>query len=134
MDLDKPLPRDVQLVLAVAAALEISEHQVFLLAFKRWAGDDACEERLEPIFVRYMFESRVPPWVCTFGDEVLDAVRSGELDKEQLSGDASATAEVGRAMRYGVIIVVVTVVLVVLAQASATLLELGERCVFPPCY
>ena len=51
MDLDKPLPEDVQLVLQVAAMLEASEYEIFLLAFQRWAGDEASVERLEPIFV-----------------------------------------------------------------------------------
>ena len=70
MDLDKPLPDDVQLVLKVAAMLEASEYEVFMLAFQRWAGEEASTERLEPIFVRYMFESHVPPWVTSFGTDV----------------------------------------------------------------
>ena len=37
-------------------------------------------------------------------------------------------------VRYGVGIAIVLAALVVLAEFIATVLDLGERCLFPPCY
>ena len=134
MDLDKPLPEDVQLVLRVAAMLEASEYEVFMLAFQRWAGDEASTERLEPIFVRYMFESYVPPWVRTFGLDVERGLRTGSMSASSVTQRAPRLGEPGRGARYAVLVALVTAVVIVLAEASARFLGLADRCVFPPCY
>lgn len=74
------LPEDAQGVVDAAWALRISEFDLFRLAYRRWHHREADEKALEDVFVRYMFEQRVPPWVRHFCREVLARAAARALD------------------------------------------------------
>jgi len=127
---------DVRKVLDTAALLEITEFELFGLAYRRWFGRPAAAPIVERHFVRYMFDDRVPFWVRRFTLDVQELQRRGTLDRETVVG-ARATprqAEVGRGLRYAVILCAVIILLVVLVESSRNLLPYAHDCYFPPCY
>lgn len=70
-------PDDTRLVLDAAAALEVQEYDLFVLAYRWWFGQEAPRQSLERTFVAYMFHHVVPPWVRQFAREVLSRADSG---------------------------------------------------------
>lgn len=84
--------------------------------------------------MRYMFESRVPPWVRSFGLDIKRGIQNEELDPSELTRRIPRPANPARGIRYAVLAALVMAALVVLAEATARLAGLAERCVFPPCY
>lgn len=136
MPFDENLAPDVRSVLDAAALLDITEYELFHLAYLRWHGEMAREQTLEPFFVAYMFDDVVPPWVRHFARLVERLDRSGRLDRAALGVRRLPWTRqmAGRGMRYGVTLGLVLAALVVFAEVAAKLLELGERCMFPPCY
>jgi len=136
LDLDKKLSPDISAVLAAAAMLDITEYELFQLAWIRWYGTSPKVAELEPHFVSYMFDQVVPTWGRHFARDVQADWSADELDKEalgvpRLQGSKKMAT---RGARYAVFLVVVVATLIVLAQLAAQLLEIAERCVFPPCY
>lgn len=136
MPFDEKLDPDVRAVLDAAALLDITEYELFHLAYLRWHGERAGQQTLEPFFVAYMFDDVVPPWVRHFSRLVGRLYRAGRLDRAALGvARLPRTRQMAnRGMRYGVTIGLVLAALVVFAEVAAKLLELGERCMFPPCY
>jgi hypothetical protein len=136
MPFDEKMRPDIAAVLDAAAILDITEYDLFRLAYKRWHGEVADEKTLEPIYVAYMFGSIVPVWVRHFARIVQRLNHSGRLDRAELGVEQlPRTREmVQRGTRFGVAIVTAMAVLFVLAEVSAQLLKLGEHCMFPPCY
>lgn len=136
MAFDEKLDPDVRCVLDAAAMLDITEYELFHLAYLRWHGERAGEGTLEPFFVAYMFDDVVPPWVRHFARLVERRYRTGRLDRVALGVQLLPRTRqmVSRGMRYGVTIGLVLAALVVFAEVAAKLIELGERCMFPPCY
>ncbi|RKZ37802.1 MAG: hypothetical protein DRQ37_01040 [Gammaproteobacteria bacterium] len=136
MPFDENIQPDVNDVLQAAAMLDISEYHLFHLAYKRWHGDPAEESVMEPIFVAYMFDLNVPPWVRHFSRLVQRLNRMGKLDRLDLgipylpwSPDMAR-----RGIRYSIIIVSLLVGLIVLAEFAGKVMGLSTRCLFPPCY
>ena len=130
---DEDIPADVEEVLDVAAHLDIREFDVFLLAHSWWHGQNLPDSKIEPFFVRYMFESAVPPWVRQFTRMALSLKQEGRLDPDKfgvqrLSAD---TKMVSQGIRYGIILVAAISTLFVIAFLSQ---DLVSRCMFPPCY
>lgn len=136
MPFDENIRPDIAAVLDAAAILDITEYDLFQLAYKRWHGELADEKTLEPIYVAYMFRSTVPVWVRHFARLVQRRNCSGHLDRAELGIEQlPRTREmVRRGTRFGVAIVTAMAVLFVLAEIAAQLLKLGDRCMFPPCY
>jgi len=136
MDLDPPLPPDVASVLRAAAILDVPEYELFRLAWRHWHGEEAATAVLERHFAAYMFHRVVPPWVRHFARRVEERWRAGTLDPQALGvlRRRGSRAMVRRGARYAVAAGLVLGVVVVLAQAAAQLMQLGERCLFPPCY
>jgi hypothetical protein len=77
---DHTIPKDVLDVLAASSLLQITEFQLFELAYERWFGRKAQETELEPCFARYMFASLAPFWVRSYCREVSIAESAGPLD------------------------------------------------------
>lgn len=80
-------PADVRMVVDAANHLRISEFDLFRLAWERWTGETADEERLEPIFAAYMFRHVVPPWTRHFAREVMACADAGTLDRANFGAD-----------------------------------------------
>lgn len=136
MPFDENLAPDVDSVLKATALLDITEWDFFNLAYRRWHGGPVAEGMMEPIFAAYMFKDIVPPWVRHFARLVERLYRRGMLDRRALGVDRLPTSKqmVSRGMRYSVFIVVVVVSLVVFVEFMAQVIQIGERCYFPPCY
>jgi hypothetical protein len=136
MAFDENLRSDVSSVLNAAGILDITEYDLFHLAYLRWYGDSADEPTMEPHFAGYMFRERVPPWVRHFARLVESLYRRGQLDRDALgvTRRIGSQAMVNRGLRYAVIVGLWLATLIVAAQFVAEFIQLGDRCMFPPCY
>ena len=136
MPFDEHLAPDVDSVLNATALLDITEWDFFNLAYDRWHGEPAEEGIMEPIFAAYMFNDVVPLWARHFARLVERLNRRGVLDRRALGVERlqSSRQMVSRGMRYGVLIAVTIIALIVFAEFMAQVSGLGDRCLFPPCY
>lgn len=136
MPFDEHVEPAVDDVLSAAALLDITEFDLFRLAWTRWYGETAEDRVIEPFFVAYMFDRVVPVWVRHFARLVRRLARRRVLDRTALGVERLARSRrmVRRGTRYAVLIVTVIVSLVICAEFAAQVLDLGGRCSFPPCY
>jgi hypothetical protein len=136
MPFDQDMRPDIHSVLDAAAILDITEIELFRLAYQHWYGERVDEKALEPFFVAYMFNDVVPLWVRYFSRLVQRRSQLGTLDSKELGVDLRLPTPqmVRRGTRYVVTLVTVMAALIVLAEIAAQLMNLGERCMFPPCY
>jgi hypothetical protein len=136
MAFDEKIHPDIGSVLNAAALLDITEYDLFHLAYARWHGERADEGTMEPFFVAYMFEEVVPIWARHFARLVERLSNRGTLDRRALGVHRLPHTQqmVKRGVRYSIIIVLALMALIVLAEFAAKLMHLGERCMFPPCY
>ena len=127
MDSNRHIPPDVLSVLRATALLDITEYELFGLAWLRWNGERPEEGVLEPFFVAYMFDAVVPPWVRAFARTVERLSREGCLDRRALGvGRLPESREmVTRGMRYGVTIGLVLAALVIFVEFMAQVMQLG---------
>lgn len=58
--------RNARLIADAARATGVSEYELFQLAYQAWYRNDPEQQRLEKIFVAYLFSGRVPVWVQDF--------------------------------------------------------------------
>lgn len=58
--------RNARLIDGAARAIGVSEYELFQLAYQAWYRSDPEQQRLEKIFVAYLFSGRVPVWVQDF--------------------------------------------------------------------
>ena len=136
MPFDEHIAPDVDSVLNATALLDVTEWDFFNLAYNRWHGEPAEESAMEPIFAAYMFKDVVPVWARHFARLVERLYRRGVLDRQALGVDrlASSKQMVSRGMRYGVFLVTAIIALVMFAEFMAQMMQIGDRCMFPPCY
>jgi hypothetical protein len=80
VECEKSIPLDVRNVLDTAAMLQVTEFNLFRIAYRHWHGCDASERSIEQFFVPYMFRSIVPYWVRQLCRHVLRADAEGTLD------------------------------------------------------
>lgn len=80
VECEKSIPLDVRNVLDTAAVLQVTEFNLFRIAYRHWHGCDASERSIEQFFVPYMFRSIVPYWVRQLCRHVLQADAEGTLD------------------------------------------------------
>ena len=78
--MDSGLSEDTRAVLDASACLDVTEFELFTLAYRRWFDADAKLEKLEQVFARYMFHHEAPPYVRQFTREVLRRERESTLD------------------------------------------------------
>lgn len=136
MPFDENMPEDVQHVLDTAAVLEITEFQVFHMAYAKWYGEVPGDSVIEPFFTGYMFREIVPPWVRQFTRFVLDLYEAGKLDPRKLGIEKiKLTQEMwSRGKRYILILVMVMTSLIVLGEFASDIVKQLGVCYFPPCY
>ncbi len=79
VECEKSIPLDVRNVLDTAALLQVTEFNLFRIAYRHWHGCDASECSIEQFFVSYMFRSIVPYWVRQLCRHVLQADAEGTL-------------------------------------------------------
>lgn len=81
---DEDVAPDIAAILHTAALLDITEYLVFKLAYKDWFGERATDERVEPHFVKYMFQEIVPIWVRQYTRKVIKLDEEGSLNPRSL--------------------------------------------------
>ncbi len=136
MAFDENMSEDVQEVLDTAAVLEVTEIQVFRLAYASWYGEVPSERAIEPFFIGYMFREIVPPWVRQFTRYVLDLANGGSLDPAQFGIEKVRNTEEmwSRGKRYLLILVMALTSLILLAEVATDIVRHLGVCYFPPCY
>ncbi|PIW26573.1 MAG: hypothetical protein COW30_14275 [Rhodospirillales bacterium CG15_BIG_FIL_POST_REV_8_21_14_020_66_15] len=80
----EPENDDARAVRAAAAILNLSEYDLFQLAFERWWGRPPRNGELEPAFVAFLFDQGTPHWARHFARRVLDEAEAGTLDRAAL--------------------------------------------------
>lgn len=132
---EDPLPPDIETVLNAAAVLDVTEFQLFELAWADWYGRRGPVEQVEPFFVRYMFEQVVPNWVRQFARKVLKSSAEGSLDPD-VFGVHARLEPPNPLMRLLTVAVIVgaTLVILFLLIAAVGLPAFPKGCYFPPCY
>ena len=133
---ERKMPGDVADVLEAAALLEVTEFELFRIAYRRWFGADIRDRELERFYLPYMFKSQVPPWVRQLTRSVIAEAEAEALDPRSygvmprpLSMDMY-----NRGLRY---FLWITVILGTLWTGAATVAELVpwyQSCYLPPCY
>jgi len=137
--IDDRLPANIQAVLDTAALLDITEFRVFELAHVNWYGRRAQTRDIEPLFVDYMFNDIVPPWVAQFTRKVLRLYHEGDqgqVDRGAL-GLQPTTRKAHYAARGGWYLLTLTLslaLLLLLANSAVEVSPFLRECYFPPCY
>jgi hypothetical protein len=81
--MDGDTSADGRLVMDAAAALDIREFDLFLLAYRRRFDREPLPDRIEDIFANYMFTQEAPVYVRQFAREALAKAKAGVLDPSQ---------------------------------------------------
>lgn len=124
------LPIDTRLVLDAATALDITEFQLFELAYADWFGDEPDVYRVEPTFVNYMFHGEIPAWVRQYARKTL-------MNQDARPRALHAAVQQPSRLRgsiYFLILAFALGVLLLTATSSTDLLPAVQECYFPPCY
>ena len=78
----KPLTfNEIEAVQFVAQFLEVSEYEVFQLAFNDWYGKRMNNMTMDYLFENYLDEDVVPFWVWTFAKGVIKKYENDEVLK-----------------------------------------------------
>ncbi len=78
---------DSDLVTEARAVLGLLEFDFFRAAWRHWHGEEPDDRALEPAFVTYLFQQRVPGYVRHFARRVLEEAAGGRLDPAALRLD-----------------------------------------------
>ncbi|MGF1475379.1 MAG: hypothetical protein ACFB6S_07435 [Geminicoccaceae bacterium] len=127
---------DVVDVLQTAAVLEVTEFELFRLAYQWWFGNEITDTSLERYYLPYMFKDSVPSFVRQFIRHVKDREEAGRLDKEALGIKPHVVTMdmYNRGVRYLLWIVVIMGTLLTGAMAIAEFSPWLSGCTLPPCY
>jgi hypothetical protein len=133
---EKSMPGDVADVLEAAALLEVTEFELFRIAYRRWHGVTLADDRLERHYLPYMFKGRVPLWVRQTAREVIGAAEIGQLDPQRFGVFPKALSMdmYHRGLRYCLWIAVIFGTLLTGAATVAKLAPWHPSCYLPPCY
>ena len=78
--LDFLVDDEAKLVGFVAAILQISEYELFRIAYQKWFSRPIYENRLESLFRDYLATGGVPYWVNDFVRKAHEKFKAGELN------------------------------------------------------
>ena len=134
MGFDDNIQPDLQNVLNASGILEITEFELFGIAYERWYGKPAGDIIIEPFFNNYMFHDLVPFWVREFARLVLRLDQEGILDPRRL-GIQPLPYEAGvaaKGVRYFPIATILVAALIITAELTDIVADI--RCFLPPCY
>lgn len=79
-----PAVEDALLVSAAAGLASLSEFDLFRAAWQHWHGGALDEQRMEPVFARYLHDRKAPGWVRHFARQVIGRANDGTLDPAEL--------------------------------------------------
>lgn len=132
---EEPLPIDARLVLEAAAILQVKEFKVFELAYAEWFGRRPETKEIEPLFVTYMFRTRIPVWVRQFTRKIRDINAEGRLNRAQygLFPKKSTPQSRQKGYFYAVLMTYVTLFLVVMSTHASGALHFLNSCHIGDC-
>lgn len=84
MKTEAPRQHLPDMVLDASALLDVTEFDLFRLAYRRRFGRQPNERMLETVFADYMLRGEVPGWVRTLCREVILRRNGGTLDAEAI--------------------------------------------------
>jgi hypothetical protein len=119
-----------------ADLLDITEFRLFQIAYRRWFGRRAGDQRMEWYFANYMFHDIEPPWVRHLAREILEREQAGTLRGIDY-GVRPARLDPGlrrRGRLYAAVLSVICLLLLLAALSYDQLVQFVENCYFPPCY
>ncbi len=110
---DDEIEQDALDVLSASSILEITEFHLFELAYERWFGEPAREEKVESVYTHYMFRAVAPFWVRQFCREVIARDKSGLLDPAEFGVFPLPESDsmVQRGLQYGMVILFIMLTL-----------------------
>ena len=133
---EKKMPADVADVLEAAALLEVTEFELFRIAYRRWFGADIRDRDLERFYLPYMFRSQVPAWVRQLTRSVIAEAEAEALDPRAygIMPRPLSMDMYNRGLRYFLWIAVILGTLWTGAATVAELAPWSQSCYLPPCY
>ena len=81
-------------VAEAASRLNVSEFEVFRLAYENWYGQAAPEQEIKRRFDAYLVSLEVPMWVRAFAREINGLHETGRLDPKRFGINARPPASV----------------------------------------
>jgi hypothetical protein len=78
--LDFLVDDETKLIGFIAAVLQISEYELFRIAFLKWFDHPISDNRLDSLFKEYLWTSNVPYWVNDFVRKAHEKFLDGELN------------------------------------------------------
>jgi hypothetical protein len=133
---EKRMSADVADVLEASALLQVTEFELFGIAWRRWHGGAIADRDLEPYYLPYMFRGQVPLWVRQLARQVIVEAEASRLDPasygivpRQLTMDMY-----NRGLRYCLWLAIIFATLLTGAATVAKLSPWYQSCYLPPCY
>ena len=78
--LDLLVDDEAKLVGFAASVLQISEYELFRIAYQKWFDHSISENRLDALFKDYLASTTVPYWVNDFARKAHEKFKAGELN------------------------------------------------------
>ena len=78
--LDLLVDNEAKLIGFAASALQISEYELFRLAYQKWYGRTIADNRLDYLFKDYLKSCSAPFWVNDFARNAYEKFQAGKLD------------------------------------------------------
>jgi hypothetical protein len=78
--LDFLVDDETKLIGFIAAVLQISEYELFRIAYLKWFDHAISDKRLDTLFKEYLETGEAPFWVNDFARKAHEKFKAGELD------------------------------------------------------
>jgi hypothetical protein len=133
---EKRMSDDVADVLEAAALLEVTEFELFRIAWGKWHGGGIGDAQLERHYLPYMFKGQVPVWVRQLARKIVAEAEADELNPANygVMPKPQTMDMYNRGLRYCLWIAVIMGTLLTGAATVAELSPWYQSCFFPPCY
>lgn len=133
---EKRMSADVADVLEAAALLQITEFELFRIAWRRWNGGAISDGDLERYYLPYMFRSQVPLWVRQLARQVISEAEASGLDPASygIMPKPLSMDMYNRGLRYCLWLAIIFGTLLTGAATVAELSPWQHSCYLPPCY
>jgi hypothetical protein len=133
---EKRISADVADVLEAAALLEVTEFELFRIAYRQWYGREIADADLERYYLPYMFGGRVALWVRQLTRRVIAEAEASRLDPVRYGiMPRPLTMDMyNRGLRYCLWLAVIFGTLLTGAATVAELSPWYQSCYLPPCY
>lgn len=78
--LDLLVDNEAKLIGFAAGVLQISEYELFRIAYSNWFNHPITDTRLDSLFIDYLTHGDAPYWVNDFSRKVHEKFKAGELN------------------------------------------------------